>query len=253
MKLLNDTMLMYTYMMRATLRNPIFVVIGLFNPLCFLFLYAPLLKELSNTAYFSGANTLAIFLPGLLVMMGMYATSYAGFKLIDEIRTGLIERLWVSPVSRLGIILGRQLRDLTILLIQALILIGLAFAIGLDADLTGVVLTLLLVLLVGTSLAACSYILALLFKEEEALAASINFFLVPIQLLSGVTLPLTLAPFWLKTAARANPLSHVVDASRMLFGGRFNDSAVITGFVLMILLTGLTLYGLTRAYKNKAV
>ena len=176
MKLLNDTMLMYTYMMRATLRNPIFVVIGLFNPLCFLFLYAPLLKELSNTAYFSGANTLAIFLPGLLVMMGMYATSYAGFKLIDEIRTGLIERLWVSPVSRLGIILGRQLRDLTILLIQALILIGLAFAIGLDADLTGVVLTLLLVLLVGTSLAACSYILALLFKEEEALAASINFF-----------------------------------------------------------------------------
>ncbi len=253
MKLLADTWLMYTYTMRATLRNPIFVIIGLFNPLCFLFLYAPLLRDLSQTSYFSGANTLAIFLPGLLIMMGMYATSYAGFKLIDEVRTGFLERVWVSPISRLAIILGRQLRDLTILLVQALLLIALAFAVGLEANMAGVALSLALVILVGTTLSACSYMLALLFKEEEALAASINFFLVPIQLLSGVTLPLTLAPYWLKTAARMNPLSHVVDGSRALFLGRFTDGAVIIGFALITVLAFISLYGLVRVYRSRAV
>ncbi len=253
MKLLNDTLLMYSYTMRATLRNPIFVIIGLFNPLCFLFLFAPLLKELSQTAYFSGANTLAVFLPGLLVMMGTYATSYAGFKLIDEMRTGLIERLWVSPISRLGLILGRHLRDLTILLVQAIVLIVLAFLTGLEANIVGVICSLALVVLVGTTLASCSYMLALLFKEEEALAASINFFLVPLQLLSGVTLPLTLAPFWLKTAANVNPLSHVVDGSRALFLGQFGAHSVLIGFGLMTLLAALSFYGLVRLYKSRAV
>lgn len=88
----------------------------------------------------------------------------------------------------------------------------------------GVLLTLLLSVLVGTTLASCSYMLALFFKEEEALAASTNFFLVPLQFLSGVTLPLTLAPFWLKTAAKANPLFYVVDGSKALFLGRFTDT-----------------------------
>ena len=253
MKLLNDTLLMYKYTLRATLRNPIFVIIGLFNPLCFLFLYAPLLTELSQTSYFSGANTLSIFMPGLLVMMGMYASSYAGFKLIDEIRTGFIERLWVSPISRVALVLGRALRDMTFLLFQTSILVILSLFWGLEANIWGIMGTLLLVILVGMTLSSCSYILGLVFREEEALAASINFFIVPLQLLSGITLPLALAPLWLKRMAHCNPLSHVVDGSRSLFLGNFNDTSVFVSFTLMILLASFTLYALLRTYRSKAV
>lgn len=253
MKLLQDTLLIYRYTLRSTLRNPIFVIIGLFNPLCFLFLYAPLLKELSQTAYFSGANTLSIFLPGLLVMMGMYASSYAGFKLIDEMRTGFIERLWVSPISRLALVLGRSLRDITILLFQASMLVILALLWGLEAHFWGIIGTLLLVVLVGITLSSCSYMLGLVFKEEEALAASINFFIVPLQLLSGISLPLALAPLWLKRMANCNPLSHVVDGSRSLFLGNFTDSSVFLSFGLMFFLACGTLYALVRTYRTKAV
>ena len=253
MKVLNDSLLIYRYTLRATLRNPIFVIIGLFNPLCFLFLYAPLLHELSQTAYFSGANTLSIFMPGLIVMMGMYASSYAGFKLIDEIRTGFIERLWVSPVSRIALVVGRALRDTTILLFQTSILVILSFFWGLEADLLGVLGALMLVVLVGITLSSCSYMLGLMFKEEEALAASINFFIVPLQLLSGITLPLALAPLWLKRMAQCNPLSHVVDGSRQLFSGNFFDVSVLLSFAIMFALAFLTLYALLRTYRTRAV
>ncbi len=253
MKVLNDTLLIYRYTLRATLRNPIFVIIGLFNPLCFLFLFAPLLRELSNTPYFSGANTLSIFLPGLLVMMGMYASAYAGFKIIDEIRNGFIERLWVSPVSRLALVAGRTLRDTTILVFQTTILIILSYFWGLEANLLGVLGALFLVVLVGITLSSCSYILGLIFKEEEALAAAINFFIVPLQLLSGITLPLALAPLWLKRTAQFNPLSHVVDGSRALFAGNFSDASVLLSFGLMIALASGTVYALVRSYKTKAV
>ena len=252
-KLLRDTLLIYRYTLRSTVRNPVFVIIGLFNPLCFLFMFAPLLNELSHTAYFSGANTLAIFLPGLLIMMSLYATSFTGFKLIDEVRIGFIERLWVSPVSRFALVLGRALRDMTILLFQALSLIGLSFLSGLEASVGGIAITLVLVMLVGIVLSSCSYMLALILREEEGLAATINFFIVPLQLLAGITLPLTLAPVWLKTASRFNPLSHVVDASRSLFVGNFAHSSVVISFALMILLTAGTLYALTRVYKKRAV
>lgn len=253
MKVLNDTLLIYSYTLRATLRNPIFVMIGLFNPLCFLFLFAPLLKELTHISYFSGVNTLSIFLPGLLVMMGMYASAYAGFKIVDEVRNGFIERLWVSPISRIALVVGRTMRDVTVLLFQAIILVILSYVWGLEANLLGVFGALMLVVLVGITLSSCSYMLGLIFKDEEALAASINFFIVPLQLLSGITLPLALAPLWLKRTAQFNPLSHVVDGSRALFAGNFSDISVFLSFGLMIALAGGTLYALTQTYKRRAV
>jgi ABC-2 type transport system permease protein len=244
---------MYTYALRGTLRNPIFVIIGLFNPLCFLFLYAPLLQELTKTPLFMGANTLSIFLPGLLVMMGMYASSYAGFKLIDELRTGFIERLWVSPVSRMALVIGRTLRDLTMLLFQTTVLVILSYAWGLEANVMGVIAALGLVVLVGVTLSSCSYMLGLIFKEEEALAATINFFIVPLQLLSGITLPLALAPLWLRRTAQCNPLSYVVDGSRALFSGNFSDTSVLISYGVMSALACLTLYALAQTYKKRAV
>ena len=253
MKVLQDTWTIFHYNMRNTLRNPIFVIMGLFQPLCFLFLFAPLLTELSQTSYFSGSNALSIFIPGLLIMMGLYGPSYLGFKLIDEVRIGLIERLWVSPVSRLSLVLGRALRDVIILLCQALLLLILAYFKGLEASLTGILLSLGLTMLVGITLSSCSYILALMFKEEEALAATINFFVLPLQLLSGITLPLTLAPAWLKTVANFNPLSHTVDGARALFTGNFTNTSVIISFVLMLVLATLALHTLIKTYRSRAV
>ncbi len=141
----------------------------------------------------------------MLVMMGMYGAAFVGFGLIADLRAGVIERLRVTPVSRLALLLGRALRDILMLVAQSVLMLLVAWPLGLRADLGGMVLSFGILVLIGLLLASCSYALALALKSEDALAPTINFFALPLQLLSGIVLPLTLAPLWIRNVAAFNP------------------------------------------------
>ena len=54
---------------------------------------------------------------------------------------------------------------------------------------------------------------------------------LPLLLLSGVFLPMTLAPAWLEKLSKANPLTYVLDGTRSMFAGDWADSAVVWGLV----------------------
>ena len=61
-------------------------------------------------------------MPGLLVLLAIFGGLFQGFGLIAELRAGVIERSRVTPVSRLALLLGRSLRDVVSLLVQAVII-----------------------------------------------------------------------------------------------------------------------------------
>jgi ABC-2 type transport system permease protein len=52
-------------------------------------------------------------------------------------------------------------------------------------------------------------------------------------LLSGIILPLTLAPLWLLDLSKGNPFSYGVDAARALFAGNFGNVAIFEGFIII--------------------
>ena len=83
-----------------------------------------------------------------------------------------------------------------------------------------------LLALVGLVMSPLSYTLALVLGSEDALAPTVNAIALPLLLLSGVMLPMTLAPDWLQTVARANPLYHAVVATRDLFNANFGDPEI---------------------------
>lgn len=72
-----------------------------------------------------------VFVPGLLVQIALFSGAFAGFGLVAQIRTGVIERLRVTPVGRVALLFGFALRDVTILVVQALILILISIPLGL--------------------------------------------------------------------------------------------------------------------------
>jgi ABC-2 type transport system permease protein len=94
---------------------------------------------------------------------------------------------------------------------------------------------------------------ALALKEENAFASTLNFFLLPLLLLSGVFLPLTLAPAWIRTVAAANPFAYAVDAARSLFGGDLWDSSLLLGFGVMTALTLIALWWAARSFRKAIV
>lgn len=232
------TRLLFMSNLRATLRTPVWVIMGLFQPICYLLLFAPLLDNLPTLG---GGSAFNVFTPGLLIIMGIYGGAFAGFGLIEALRAGVIERLRVTPVNRLALILGMVLRDVLMLLVQSVILITMATLFGLRPNPAGLALTFGLLVLIGTLTSAMSYGLALMLRDENALASTVNFFTLPLLLLSGVMLPLTLAPRLMQQIAELNPFAHAVEASRALMNGQLSDSSIVLSFGLFIVLSALML------------
>ncbi len=252
-KVIKDTWHIFCRSLLLVSRDPARPITALFQPLCFLFLFAPLLESLIKASNLGSANYLNLFTPGLLVMVGMYSTAFSGFGLIADIRAGVIERMRVTPISRTALLLGRSLKDTLILLLQSIFLILLTLLLGLKASIIGIILTLILISFVGLLISSFSYIIALAMKNEHILAPVIMFFLLPLQLLSGILLPLSLAPQWIQKAALFNPLAYVVNAARQLFNGNFNNADVYTAFGIMIILSILSIYLTSKSFKKSTL
>jgi ABC-2 type transport system permease protein len=166
-------------------------------------------------------------------MQALFGTAFVGFSLIDDIRTGVIERFLVTPVKRPAILLGRVLRDAVILLFQCILITLVAIPFGLSVNAAGFLLSLLLYALIGVTMASVSYGFALIYKIEDPLAPTLNTIALPVSLLSGIILPLALAPVWLQDLGKVNPFYYAVNAARALFAGNFQNFAILEGFIVI--------------------
>jgi ABC-2 type transport system permease protein len=248
MKVLRDTWLVFGRYWGLFIHNPVWVAVGVVQPLLYLILFAPLLKSIARTPGFPSGGAYNVFVPGLLVQLGMFGAAGVGFSLIAELRMGVIERLRVTPVSRVALLLGRALRDIVSILVQSLILILLALPFGLSIHPIGVVVVLALIALIGLLTASIAYAVALWVRSEDSYAPIIFTSSLPILLLSGVLLPLGLAPQWLRNIAAANPLSYAVDAARAVFNDHLGDPSVVKGVTIMAVLSVVAVVVGARAF-----
>jgi len=252
MSLLRDTKLMFVRNMQHTLRTPVFVFVSMFQPLMYLLLFMPLLNGLQGVPGIPAGQAVQVFIPGLLVLQALFGTAFVGFSLIDDIRSGVIERFLVTPVKRSAILLGRVLRDAVVLLLQCVLITLVAVPFGLSINVYGFLLSLLLYALIGITMASISYAFALIYKIEDALAPTLNTITLPVSLLSGIILPLALAPLWLQSLAKVNPFSYAVDATRALFAGNFQSLMILEGFVVIGVLAVLVFFWGLRSLKKMA-
>jgi ABC-2 type transport system permease protein len=235
--------------LRMNLRNPAWVIIGMLQPVMYLLLFGPLLKPLIGQ--FGAANAYTFFVPGMLVQLGIFGAFFAGFSLIGEWREGVIEAERVTPASRTALLIGRLMRDLLQLLVQALILVGLGFAVGMSAGFGGIVVGIVLTLLIGGACAAASNAFALTTKSEDVMAPVINMVMMPVLLLSGILLPMSIGPHWLRRTSDFMPIRWIVDAVRSSFGGEFAQSSMFWGTLWAVLLFALAVWWGTATFRKE--
>jgi ABC-2 type transport system permease protein len=207
-----------------------------------------MLKAIASMPGFPAGGAYNVFVPGLLIQLALFGASGVGFGLIAELRAGVVERLRVTPVSRLALLLGRSLRDIMTLLIQSLILVVAALPFGLHVHPAGLLIMLALLALVGLLMASVSYALALWLRDEDAFAPLLFTATLPLLLLSGVLLPLSLAPLWLRNVANADPLSYAVNAARAIFNNHPGETDVIKGIVITGILAAIAVVIAARSF-----
>ncbi|MBX9243714.1 ABC transporter permease [Actinotalea ferrariae] len=244
-----ESFIVFRRQLRMNLRNPAWVIIGMLQPILYLLLFGPLLEPLIGQ--FGATNAYTFFVPGMLVQLGVFGAFFAGFSLIGEWREGVIEAERVTPASRTALLVGRLYRDLLQLFVQALILVGLGYALGMVASGTGIVLGVVITLLLGGACAAASNALALTTKSEDVMAPVINMVMMPVLLLSGILLPMTIGPEWLQRASDFMPIRHVVDAVRASFAGDFASSGLVWGAAWSVVMFVLAVWWGTATFRRE--
>ena len=182
----------------------------------------------------------------------MFGASFVGFGLIAEWRAGVIERMRVTPASRASLVLGRVLRDVLVLLVQGTVLVLVALALGLRAPWWALGVGVATVALLGACFASLSYAIALKLKSEDAFAPLLNGVILPVALLSGIFLPMTLAPLWLQRLSDANPLKHVIDGVRAMFRGDLASSTSLWGVAVTLALVVVGFLVGTRVFRRES-
>lgn len=249
--MLTEVAVIFQRQMRILLRNPVWVFFGLSQPILYLVLFGPLLKGVTGGGL-GGNNSWKIFVPGLLLQLAIFGAGFAGFGIIQELREGVIDRQRVTPARRVSLILGRTIGNMVTIGVQGTVLVLVALPFGLRATWDGVVSSVVLICVLALGISAASYAMGLILKDEDAFAPFIQGVALPLLLLSGVLLPMSLAPAWLRHTSQANPLTYVVDASRAMFRGDFADHSVWVGLVVTVALGGLLAWWGTRTFQRQS-
>jgi ABC-2 type transport system permease protein len=250
MKTTRDLGLLFQRYTTQLLRNPVWLFVGFSTPILYLALFTPLLKSLSGAPGLRGGNVLDMFLPGILALLAFSTGTGAGFSTIFELRAGVIERFRVTPASRFAILAGPILSSMTMMFVFDAVVVAVGAAFGFDVHWLGLaVLAVLLGLLMATA-AAFSIATALLTKDISSFAAIINGLNLPVLLLAGVLLPISLGPLWMSVLAHLNPLYYLVAASRDLAAGTFSGPHIWQAFAVLLPLCALVLVWATSVFRK---
>jgi ABC-2 type transport system permease protein len=248
-KLVRDTRLLAWRRSLQLLRNPVWLFVSLTVPLLYLALFTPLLKDVP-VAPGVGGNVLDEFLPGILALLAFTSGANAGFSTLFELQAGVIERFRVTPASRLALLLGPLVSGMASMFIFDLVLLVVGVLFGFHVHVPGLLVLAVLLALFYLTMAAFSTAVALLTKEITGFAAIVNGINLPLMLLAGVLLPISLGPGWMGVLAHFNPLYYLVTAARTLALDTFSDGALWQAFAVLTPLCVVSLAWATRVYRR---
>ena len=249
MKLARDTWLTFTYEAGQLVHSPASIAISLMQPITYLLLFTPFLKSVMGASSYGGAY--AIYVPSLFAAMGIFSGLFAGFALISAIRRGVIGRIRVTPLSRVGLLLGWELMFVALVTFQAVVIAVVAVAFGLRVPLINLVLALTLLslmVLIGVSI---SYVLAIFVPNQTVLLNLTNGVTEPLALLAGVLIPLSVAPLWVRRVALWNPFAWGANGMRAVFQGHVGAPVVWQASIILAALAAIAVLVSSRLFNRE--
>src|ERR1700742_3585398 len=118
--------------LRVLLRQPAFIVITLIQPIIWLLLFGALFKAVTLIPGFKGGSYVDFLTPGVVVMLAVSSAGWTGMGFIEDINSGVMDRMLVSPAWRGAFNLGSVAQATLSVVLQTLLVVLLALALGAD-------------------------------------------------------------------------------------------------------------------------
>ena len=252
MTIVRQTLYMTGRHLRELWRQPWFVGVTLVQPVIWLLLFGALFKKIIEIPGFHGGSYIAFLAPGIVVMTAMFNSAWSGMALIDDINRGVTSRFLVTPVRREALIAGRILKEAVVVVIQSLIIVGLALIVGASfpGGVGGVAALFVVSALLGAAFGALSNGFGLIMRQEEALIGATQFILLPLTFLSTVFIEANLMPRWMAHVADFNPVNWAVIAGRAATSSNPDWGLAASRAGFLVALLAVCLAFATRAFRS---
>jgi ABC-2 type transport system permease protein len=215
-----------------TLRQPLMVVPSLFFPLLLLSINSSGLESTTRLPGFPTDSYFQFALAIPFIQGALFSANSAGTNVANDIESGFLNRLALTPLRRVSLMMGQLAGILALGLIQAVtfVVVGVAFGSGIKAGVSGALVIVALSLVISLAFGCIGAFVALRSGTGEAVQGVFPLFFAAL-FLSSMALPRELIQTdWFRTVATWNPVSYMLEAIRSLVITGWDAEALALGF-----------------------
>lgn len=236
----------------ARMRRDLFsLTTTLLQPVLWLVLFGSSLQNMARGTV-PGGNYLAFMTATSFVMTVFNGGINGGLEILFDRETGFFGRLLAAPMNRLSLVTGRFTFVLAMTGVQGLFIIAAAYLLGVRyaTGLGGIALTLVIGGLFGAAVTTLSIILAFSLRNHGQFFSFIALVTLPLLFVSSALAPLETMPAWLAAVARANPMTHAIEAVRTLVITGWDGRVLANMGGMLVAIDAVLLYVASRVLRR---
>jgi ABC-2 type transport system permease protein len=238
-----------------TLRQPAMVVPSLVFPLLLLSINSSGLESTTRLPGFPTDSYFQFALAIPFIQGALFSANSAGTNVANDIESGFLNRLALTPLRRVSLMMGQLAGILALGLIQAVtfVVVGVAFGSGIAAGVSGALVIVALSLVISLAFGCIGAFVALRSGTGEAVQGVFPLFFAAL-FLSSMSLPRDLIQTdWFRTVATYNPVSYMLEAIRSLVIVGWDGEALALGFACAGGLALVALIAASSALRTRMV
>lgn len=228
---------------RFLMRNPVPIVLGFVNPILWLLLFGSVFYNLARFPGFPAPNYITFLVPGILAMNAVARGLISCFNIVWHRYYGFLDKILVTPISRSSIFFGQLTITVLFGALESILIMSVGWLMGLKnaSGLVGILL--MVVFYVSLQLIFIAISMMMIRMIPEQFIGMLQLLILPPVFLSSALFPLAFAPKLIRVVARFNPLTHAVEAMRIVLidGLQWNQIFFHWAIVMAVAIVALIL------------
>jgi ABC-2 type transport system permease protein len=241
---------------RKLIRRPTNLTFSLIQPLIWFLLFTQAFQAVANIPGFqqiTGTSSyLTFFSAAVIVQTVLTSALQSGLGMVDDVESGYLDKMRVTPVRRASILMGKVFSDGFRIVIQTAIIIALAYVLNVRVvtGLLGIVMILLIAMFFGIAWSGISTFVALTTRNSESTLVISIMFVFPLLFLSTAVMPKEFLAPWVQEFSTYNPVSYVADAIRSLIIQGYEWALIGQAFLAILIVGAITLTATTLMFRR---
>jgi ABC-2 type transport system permease protein len=215
---LKKTMVIFEFEVRKIAHDPIEVLVRVVQPILWLVIFGSVFTQYRAIPITGDYSYRAFITPGIMAQSVMFTSIFYGISITWDRDSGILSKLMVSPTSRTSIVLGKALSAGVRGIIQSMVIVIVALALGetFNVGFLNILGIVVVIFLMATCFASLSIFIASFMKNRERFMGVVQLITMPLFFASNALYPIEIMPTALQYVAKGNPLYYVVDSLRAL-------------------------------------